>query len=138
MGYYTDYEGEVSGFAYDHEVDVFANDLRENSDGYKIELNYLLGDTEGSFSLYGVKWYSHKEDLLKLSRKYPHVLIELNGVGEEAGDYWKMQFLGGEDDYVKGIISYPEFEEITDEVVSKAQEEHRRKDMPKFIRHGSS
>lgn len=34
------------------------------------------------------KWYEYKEDLTKFSKKYPDVLFELEGKGEENDDMW--------------------------------------------------
>lgn len=136
MGYYTDYVGKISGISSEEEAQ-FTEDFKGSCDGYNIKLVYDYGDgkTWATFEQYGIKWYTHQEDLMKLSKKYPHILIELDGVGEERGDYWKKRFINGECETIEGIITYPDFKELTDEKVKKIQEEKRLSTLPQFIRH---
>lgn len=41
------------------------------------------------------KWYSHMEDLVVLSRKFPGTTFHLSGKGEDAGDIWDVYALDG-------------------------------------------
>jgi len=58
-----------------------------------------------------VKWYSYRSDMIKFSSKYPDVLFELYGVGEEEGDIWKEYYYNGKFQFAKAIITYDEFDE---------------------------
>lgn len=41
------------------------------------------------------KWYEHEDDLLTLSKEFPHLAFTLEGQGEDAGDIWKKYLLNG-------------------------------------------
>ena len=42
------------------------------------------------------KWYDYGDDMAKLSRKYPALLLQLGGQGEETEDLWRQRFRNGE------------------------------------------
>ena len=76
------------------------------------------GDELGEFTGYGaalfedqIKWYEHEQDMRSFSKRYPDVLFQLDGKGENNDDVWTMWARNGKTykDYVK--IIYPEFNE---------------------------
>ena len=87
MGYYTRFEGSVTGPAElmeQFETDAEAGD---RFGSYDMELDeWLSGDLMGGDT---IKWYGWEDDIKALSRKYPALLFSLEGEGEESGDIWK-------------------------------------------------
>lgn len=59
---------------------------------------------------YRGKWYSHEEDMRGISNRFPGVLFELMGVGEDFPDIWKKYFHDGRMQVAKAVISFPEFD----------------------------
>lgn len=59
---------------------------------------------------YHGKWYTHEEDMIKLSKKYPDYAFEINGVGEEYPDIWRLYAKNGKIKKVQAIISFPPVE----------------------------
>ena len=81
MGYYTVYNlTKIKGSEEDFEA--LKKDLRETK-GVDLEVDCNL------------KWYDHEEDLKKLSEKYPDLIIQLEGDGEDVGDNWTLRFAHG-------------------------------------------
>lgn len=100
MGYYTIYSlTRIKGKSED--FDALNEDLRE------------LGiDLDSDCNL---KWYDHETDLENLTKKYPDLVVELEGDGEDVGDYWKKRFKNG-------ICEYePHYKLTTDAVETKAR-----------------
>lgn len=58
-----------------------------------------------------IKWYEWKEDMLKISKRYPLTIFVLHGEGEESGDLWKAYFLNGKMQKADAKITYDEFDE---------------------------
>ena len=106
MGYYTTFKGSVSGpedslrrFKEDAEKGLTFSDYDiEFSDFFDNYLRY--GET--------MKWYSHEEDMIALSKKYPNVLFSLQGEGEEPGDIWKAWYRNGRSVTAKAQITFNE------------------------------
>ena len=99
MGYYTVYSlTKIKGKSED--FDALNEDLRE------------LGiDLDSDCNL---KWYDHETDLENLTKKYPDLVVELEGDGEDVGDYWKKRFKNG-------ICEYePHYKLTTDAEETKA------------------
>lgn len=40
------------------------------------------------------KWYHHEEEMKKLAAQFPDIIFELEGKGEENGDWWKEFYHG--------------------------------------------
>lgn len=47
------------------------------------------------FNIYEKKWYNYQEDLLRLSRQFPYLKIEVERSGEEMSDIEKTWFYNG-------------------------------------------
>lgn len=94
MGYYTDYRLEITVDDKENEdktldeIELFIKnldeekywELREMIDGY--ELN--------------AKWYDYDVDMCYLSCKFPNILFDLYGDGEEREDVWRATYKNGE------------------------------------------
>ena len=70
---------------------------------------YALTETGGSNDL--VKWYEHEEHMRVFTKKYPTILFELSGEGEESEDFWKEYYLNGKMQHCEGEITFPPFDE---------------------------
>lgn len=81
MGYYTDYGLIMIGP--EDEQDKIREELRS--------LGMIELADEDSMS---AKWYNHEEDMSRIAKKYPNVLIRLSGCGEEQDDIWEKRWKG--------------------------------------------
>jgi hypothetical protein len=102
MGYYTQYDLKISyldnanqGLEIAKYLDL--HDYEFCDDGVTLT-NYFES-----------KWYYWKEDCTRASLKYPKVLIEIEGVGEESDDRWKARVQNGLCEVVHAKIVFPDF-----------------------------
>ena len=56
------------------------------------------------------KWYESENNMAEFSRKYPTVLFELEGIGEEQEDHWKAYFLNGQTQRCQAKITFDKFD----------------------------
>lgn len=108
MGYYTDFELSFDTNTVD-EQEVY-DYIREIAD-YDFEDGYLNG-----------KWYSHVQDMVEVSKKWPDVLFTLEGNGEEHGDMWRKYFKNGKVQVCEAVITFPQFDESEMEVYGQVDE----------------
>lgn len=94
MGYETRFSLKMSGLEVENEETEILN---ENVKSYGCYLEECLEDYH--------KWYDYKDDMKIISLKYPYVLFELSGEGEESGDVWKCYFKNGKYQHCKGEIT---------------------------------
>lgn len=54
--------------------------------------------TSGRYSSFeeSCNWYEHDQDMKAVSKVFPHLLLVLDGSGEESGDIWRKIYLDGE------------------------------------------
>lgn len=112
MGYYTDYELTISAFQDEmnsgsNEISALvAKDLEK-----EIEMMNVFEQGDCSMGWYAnSKWYDHETDMLLLSKRFPEVLFELSGVGEEYNDIWTSYFHDGASQHCPAEITYPPFD----------------------------
>lgn len=115
MGYYTDYEIEASGFKDKTEAEFFEFKLGKDV-GYTLESgsNGIASDNTWTFSakINEAKWYDWETNMKKISKEFPHITIDVTGVGEEQGDMWKARFRNGEFERVVAEFKMPDFTEL--------------------------
>jgi hypothetical protein len=109
MGYYTDYSLKVyfneniSHLSKEKLVEAKANlELVDRIVRDQIHELYPHALVEQ------VKWYDHREDMLRLSKKYPDFVFELEGHGEDEDDHWRLYFHHGQVSGGKAKMVYPE------------------------------
>ena len=105
MGYYTYYNLD----AYEHgarvveereeEICAFARECSEIT-----EYMDIMKFDELSYD--SMKWYSHDNDILELSKHFPTVIFELSGEGEDRDDNWISYYRNGEKETLYGRIIY--------------------------------
>ncbi|MGG1641835.1 hypothetical protein ACIFQM_11175 [Paenibacillus sp. NRS-1782] len=96
MGYSTDYSVELTP------------DLPEVRQAIEDEddLAFAIGECADS-----CKWYEHEADMRVFSKRFPDVLFQLSGDGEEAGDIWRKYFRNGKMQNCPGQITFEPFDE---------------------------
>jgi len=94
MGYYTEYSLTAENSQEDIKARI------EEVSGYS---DLFTGEKW--------KWYDHEEDCKAVSKEFPNVLIELEGIGEESPDLWRKYFKNGKMQICRGQITYPKFSE---------------------------
>ena len=106
MGYYTRYSLEVHGIKNVQEHIV----LREMIDKFYCfqKDEFALYESEACFYPDDkAKWYSHENDMIRLSQFFPNMTFCLEGIGEDREDMWRKYFHNGIVDYCPAHISYP-------------------------------
>jgi len=56
------------------------------------------------------KWYEFDEDMLRISKKFPHAVFTLDGDGEETGDVWRKYYCNGKVQDAKAKMVYEPFD----------------------------
>ena len=101
MGYYTDYTLTVK------------NVPEEMAPALKYALTEDIGmewwDDESYFA--NAKWYDHDKDMKALSLRFPGVLFELYGDGEESDDMWYTYYKDGKMQYCPVKITFEPYDE---------------------------
>ena len=109
MGYFSDFEFWINKKELSLKQQVEVLDFIENDSElsiitdeiylskYKDENAYkdckLLPE---DFNIYEKKWYNYQEDLLRLSKQFPYLKIEVERSGEEMSDIEKTWFYNGQ------------------------------------------
>ncbi|AYK07744.1 hypothetical protein [Brevibacillus laterosporus] len=68
-------------------------------------VDYVLGSGEPA------TWYVHEADMVQMSLKFPDILFELTGDGEDTDDLWRKYFKNGKIQRCPAIITYDAFDE---------------------------
>ena len=95
MGYYTNYKVTTD------EIIPEFDDLLKSFSQY----TFFNGESPEK-----IKWYSHEDDMRKLSHAHPKVLFTVRGEGEESDDLWIKYFLNGKMQKCVGTVVYPPFD----------------------------
>lgn len=89
-------------------------DPNKEEDSFWESLDEMLGNCySNDFINYGIcelKWYCWEDDMKTLSKKFPQMLIQLDGEGEELLDIWIATFCNGVCNYRKIQTHFEEFD----------------------------
>lgn len=108
MGYYTNFKISFPAFEDDEQNEFFLFQLQRRTG---IHFDDESTVKTAVFSVDGVKWYSHVDDMKRLSLKHPDILFVVDGDGEENGDVWRAYFRNGKSYQDSAEIAFPEFDE---------------------------
>lgn len=100
MGYYTYFELDL--------VSHFPEDV--DFETMKTEIGDISGYGDRMFDGASIKWYNHDEDMKNFSKKYPDIVFELSGSGEDPGDMWVCYYQNGKMQYEPAKISFDPFD----------------------------
>lgn len=106
MGYYTSFwlTTDVIGEAAAQEIHAATQEHKEMQylDVEAPGVEYTPGDE--------MKWYSHEQDMLAFSKRFPTVLFTLVGEGEENEDMWRKYFRDGKAQFAKARVEFEDFD----------------------------
>jgi len=98
MGYYTKFKLHMNHMPEGHTVHNSEDEFMR----IKLELEAITSyqfhehrTTPHVLDLDEAKWYDHGENMKALSKKWPKILFQLDGDGEESGDVWREYWLDG-------------------------------------------
>ena len=111
MGYYTNFEVEITGFKDKEELDLFEFKRIYKSGKFYKEYFRVNGDEITAY-LDSFKWYEWEKDILQLLEGYPHLTCIIHGEREEYPDIWKAKIKDGKCQKVKAEITFPPFDEV--------------------------
>ncbi|PGO60572.1 hypothetical protein [Priestia megaterium] len=103
MGYCTNFYLEVE------EGDLRINEILESLNEDEFEGLFWAVDEDGD-TRDETKWYDHEEDMVRLSLKFPDVVFELRGEGEENDDMWYKYFKNGKIQKCYAKITYDDYD----------------------------
>lgn len=99
MGYCTSYGLSIMGGHYELLEQIIKND------------DYIYGIDCAGETISKVKWYSHEEDMRRVSSNHPNHVFKLTGEGEEPGDLWVKYFKNGKMQECMAEITYENYDE---------------------------
>lgn len=118
MGYYSDFkillnkkeltvkqQIEIIDFLdNDNELNIISESAREGKDNVYYS-DKLLPE---QIDIYNMKWYNHLDDLLRLSKQFPYLKIELERQGEDRLDIEKSFYYNGNKQVCTGELVFDE------------------------------
>lgn len=125
MGYYTSFEltvipADIQGAVEDFIELIDATDYTSPAAQLKDGFSYALTPSGNPGHWYpneSCKWYEHDEDMKYLSTRFPGVVFELSGSGEENGDIWRSWYKDGKSyDWHMPQTYGPSYDEIKDKL----------------------
>ena len=115
MGYYTEHTLTVRKVRDKSQFEDLCDALKSKElIGYAFdEGSYNDKRHEAYFSCYDcVKWYDHPKDMVMIAEKFPNMYFELEGAGEEFGDFWREYYHDMDVESCRGDIIYEEPKKI--------------------------
>lgn len=119
MGYLTSYYLEINNECVNQStwIDIgweFENITKWHDGKYKTK-NDFAKDFTRVYNYFNqfffddlYKWYEYDSDMIELSKRFPDLLFELYGDGEDSDDFWKSYYRDGNAQFSKGRIVYDE------------------------------
>lgn len=115
MGYYTDYD--LVAYYYKNDPccsQVITGNLHGdllNAVEQEVDQMHILdkGYENGRWYV-NAKWYEYEADMCLLSTKFPDVMFELSGQGEDSEDMWIAYFYQGKTQHCPAIITFDDLD----------------------------
>lgn len=98
MGYHTYFTIDWDGFEEDMDKEI--HKILDSQDEFK----YNLENNDAT-------WYDHEKDMKELSIKFPLIVFELHGEGDESEDLWYKYFKNGKMQFAPVRLEYDEYDE---------------------------
>lgn len=109
MNYYTAYKLTVRKLKSKEQFVELSNFLKEKEIiGYALcDGSYDPDHREAVFYPFEqVTWYKHAEDMVMIAESFSKLYFELEGVGEDIGDFWKEYYHDMDIEYCRGEVVY--------------------------------
>ena len=109
MGYYTEYSLTARKVRNQTQFEEIHEELRKRDlIGYAFDSGtYDDKNHEAVFGCYdSAKWYEHSKDMIMIAEKFPNVYFELEGEGEEYGDFWREYYHDMDIEFCRGEIIF--------------------------------
>ena len=106
MGYYTAYT-LMFDISKVNAIEELQDEIRNMNVFDSVE---CIGTEDGVLFAYD-KWYDCEKDMTLLSSRFPDILFELYGKGEDDEDIWVQYFKGGKTQYCGGRVVYDDYDE---------------------------
>lgn len=105
MGYYTRHSLRVFGF--NAETQSATLQVEDWLPEYE-SIVKAIADRSGYDYPFGeeIKWYDHEKDMVFVSKKFPNLLFELSGEGEESGDLWREYYQNGDLERIRAKVVF--------------------------------
>jgi len=115
MGYYTDYD--LGAYYYKKDPccsqvitgNLHGDLLKAVRDEIE-QMNVFEDNYNGTRWYVNAKWYEYDSDMCLLSSKFPDVMFELSGNGEDTEDMWIAYFYQGKMQHCPAIITYDDMD----------------------------
>lgn len=96
MGYYTYYNLSV----FEYKNNTKGEEVKNQID-FKKEICDIYHNGSQGLCFKAIEWHNWEKDMLEFSKKYPDLLFQLNGEGEDNDDIWVAYFIDGKCQYSK-------------------------------------
>lgn len=106
MGYYTNYTLSIAKANEEEnkQFDIYMDSGGSVDGGYLKLKDLVYGHADST------EWYDYHDNMLELSKKYPSILFQLNGNGEENGDQWIAWFQNGKSMISRAKITFDPYD----------------------------
>lgn len=104
MGYYTDYELDVTG------PEDALKEFAETADVGRTETpsGIAYSDFLNGGDHINAKWYQCEREMIELSKMFPELLFSIEAAGEESGDLWRAWARNGKYKRIEPTMVWPE------------------------------
>jgi hypothetical protein len=105
MGYYTRFTIKIkTKLEKQNWLEIY--DLNEAMFEVNEEHKHVFDNTgDEIYSDGGIKWYDYHEDMVKLSKMFPNLVLQVDGEGEETGDIWRTFWKNGKYQEAERVVT---------------------------------